>query len=384
MVYKTRVYVVEGDRSVALKLRRFLEEEGYHVVGISDNGDDAVRNILRILPDFILMDIHLKGKMDGLHAASAIMQKHIIPISFLVEDGDNELLEKAALEFHYGYIEKPYDPSQLRIKIERTLFPISQIQEEVAEETALAKKLDLLTHIDLFKNISTEDLTNFAKGTSIRSLDAGTFILTEEEEASTAGFIVISGKVSIMKSSVGGKELIVSLLGAGDIFGLFYLLKDFGSSCTARTQIDSRVLWVQKSAFEALKTKAPQFNVALTEALAMRLVISYELASGLAHSRVEDRIVTAILTLLPRLGQMSAKTAPSPKTTIPKKTPAIKGGGNSRLLMTRKELADLTGTTPETAIRITKNLEREGYLDLSRPGIIKIINLEGLQSMVDV
>jgi CRP-like cAMP-binding protein len=74
--------------------------------------------------------------------------------------------------------------------------------------------------------------------------------------------------------------------------------------------------------------------------------------------------VTAILTLLPELGRGGDKA-----------------NGPGRIFMTRKELADLTGTTPETAIRITKNMEREGILDLSRPGIIKIVDLNGLQQM---
>jgi CRP-like cAMP-binding protein len=51
--------------------------------------------------------------------------------------------------------------------------------------------------------------------------------------------------------------------------------------------------------------------------------------------------------------------------------------------LTRKELADLTGTTPETAIRVTKNLEREGLLDLTKPGVIKILSLDQLKNVTE-
>jgi CRP/FNR family transcriptional regulator len=96
-----------------------------------------------------------------------------------------------------------------------------------------------------------------------------------------------------------------------------------------------------------------------------RLRRTNDLALGLAHSRVESRIVAALLALAPRFGRPSTSE------------------DQTRIFLTRKELADLTGTTPETAIRVTKNLEREGLLDLTKPGVIKILSLKQLKGVIE-
>ena len=75
--------------------------------------------------------------------------------------------------------------------------------------------------------------------------------------------------------------------------------------------------------------------------------------------------IAALLALAPRFGR--------PTTSV----------DQTRIFLTRKELADLTGTTPETAIRVTKNLEREGLLDLTKPGVIKILSLQQLKGVVE-
>ncbi|MBN8547861.1 MAG: response regulator [Deltaproteobacteria bacterium] len=377
MEQKRKIYIVEDDPLICLDVRQALTDFGYEVVGATDTGEDAIQNIPPLKPDFVLMDISLKGKIDGIEAASHIGKQLEVPIVFLTGLTDEATLQRAKLTLPYGYLIKPFDPSELRSAIELGLYrhskdgtaaPSETAPEEIEQqfevgEGEVDKKLEVLLQLDLFKDVPRGDLETFAQAASLRSFDGGEFILAEEEEAK-AGFIVLSGKVAITKSAVTGKELIVSLLGSGDTFGLFYLLKGFSGCCSARTQVASRVLWVPENAFTLLENRAPNLARALTESLARRLGRSYELASSLAHSRVEDRIVTAILTLLPELGRGGDK-----------------GSNNGRIFMTRKELADLTGTTPETAIRITKNLEREGILDLSRPGIIKIVDLASLQQM---
>lgn len=376
---KTRVYIVEDDKIIMMDLHQSLEDQGYEVVGNSESGEDAVPNILRIKPDFILMDINLKGRMDGIEAAAEIGLHQKIPLVFLTGNTEEATLQRAKLTLPYGYIVKPYDPSELRVIIELTLFRVSQENLEADSEInaeleltddGLERKVEVLSQIELFKNIPRSELINFAQTTSLVSVDAGVFINTEDTEDIPAGFIVLSGRISIMKSTVEGKELIVSSLPIGDIFGLFYLLEGF-ASCAARAQIDSRILLVPKSSLEILKSRFYQFNNSLLQEISERLLTAYDLASGLAHSQVEDRIVTTILALLPRLGHSMVAGGTSNKKNE-----------NSRLFITRKELANLTGTTPETAIRITRNLEKSGYLDLTRPGIINVINKAGLQLLI--
>ena len=88
------------------------------------------------------------------------------------------------------------------------------------------------------------------------------------------------------------------------------------------------------------------------------------LAVSLAQAKWESRIVSTLRALAPRFGTSCAQE------------------DQRRIYLTRRELADLAGTTPETAIRITKNFERDGLLDLSGPGIIKILSLNNLRELI--
>ena len=186
-------------------------------------------------------------------------------------------------------------------------------------------------------------------------------MIVAEGEDARGGFVPLSGRISVTRSSQAGKDLIVALLGPGDLFGLFYLIDSFSRSSWARTQTASRVLWIPHGAFQRFCISEPKIYPILAGELARRLIHSYELATGLAHERVEGRIVTMLTALLRDFG----KSTSNPK--------------EGRIFITRRELADLTGTTPETAIRVTKNLERDGLLDLSRAGIIKILDVNALR-----
>lgn len=374
-----RIYVVEDDPLIVMDVTRTLKERGFDVVGSADSAEQALKEIAGASPDLVLMDIQLKGAMDGVEAAKELGNIRNIPVVFLTGIVDEQTLQRAKLTMPYGYIVKPFEPLELSTAIDLIMarrqraagmqngVPHQEDEDvsfEIIEGDA-ESKVEALAKLECFRDVPRQLLTAFAEHVSIRSLEGGSFIFNEEEE-SQGGFVILSGKISITKSAATGKELIVSLLGAGDTYGLFYLLKGFGRCCSARTQVASRILWIPRSAFLSLEGQYPLIYRSLCESLAKRLGQSYELASSLAHSRVEDRIVTTLFSLLPRLGHSTQNNANTP-----------------RLFMTRKELADLTGTTPETAIRVTKNLEREGYLDLSRPGIIKIVDLEGLKRVSD-
>ncbi len=236
------------------------------------------------------------------------------------------------------------------------------VEEEVfSDQIDISDRAAVINEIPLFRELPEKVRASLAAASVLKSLDAGQYLM-EEEESPDGSFVLLSGRMSATKSTVSGKELIVSLLAPGDTFGLFFLFQPFEGACAVRAQIDSRVLWIGKEELKAAMKGNPDMVARMAELLSGRLVAAYELARSLAHSRVEDRIVTTLLTLLPKFGKGSATQ---------------KGG--ERIFITRRELADLTGTTPETAIRVTKQLERDGLLDLTRPGIIKILDTTALR-----
>jgi PAS domain S-box-containing protein len=116
------ILIVEDERIVAEDLKETLKNFGYHVVAIAVSGEMAIEKVDELHPEFILMDIHLAGTMNGIEAAEKILKHHDIPLIFLTAFADKELVSRAKLAGPYGYILKPYDEQELRISIEIALY----------------------------------------------------------------------------------------------------------------------------------------------------------------------------------------------------------------------------------------------------------------------
>jgi diguanylate cyclase (GGDEF)-like protein/PAS domain S-box-containing protein len=113
--------VVEDESVVAMDLDGQLHDMGYRVVGCVDNGRDAIARAHADKPDLILMDIVLKGDMDGIAAASAIGSELHIPVLFLTAYSDDQTVARAARAWPYGYLTKPFQNRELRAGIEVAL-----------------------------------------------------------------------------------------------------------------------------------------------------------------------------------------------------------------------------------------------------------------------
>jgi PAS domain S-box-containing protein len=121
-VRQLSILIVEDERIVAEDLRETLKNFEYRVVAIAVSGEIAIEKVNELLPDLILMDIHLAGKMNGIEAAIEILKHHDIPLIFLTAFADKELVSRAKLAGPYGYLLKPYDEQELRISIEIALY----------------------------------------------------------------------------------------------------------------------------------------------------------------------------------------------------------------------------------------------------------------------
>ena len=90
-----RVLVVEDEAIVARDLQMRLRDLGYLVPAIAHTGNDAVRLAEEVVPDLVLMDINLDGKVDGIEAAAIIRQQRDIPVVYLTAYTDKETVERA-------------------------------------------------------------------------------------------------------------------------------------------------------------------------------------------------------------------------------------------------------------------------------------------------
>ena len=113
--------VVEDEAVVAMDIAGQLRDMGYRVCGCVDNGADAIAQAHARRPDLVLMDVVLRGEMDGITAAAAIGAELHIPILFLTAYSDDQTVDRAARAMPYGYLTKPFQARELRAVIEVAL-----------------------------------------------------------------------------------------------------------------------------------------------------------------------------------------------------------------------------------------------------------------------
>jgi CheY-like chemotaxis protein len=116
-----RILIVEDERLIASDLRRRLQRMGHAVVGLVASGEEAIAQAHRLRPGLVLMDIRLRGLMDGVEAAQHIRARYDIPVVFMSAYTTVETLEHLWRTGLEGYLSKPFFESQLRLAIERAL-----------------------------------------------------------------------------------------------------------------------------------------------------------------------------------------------------------------------------------------------------------------------
>lgn len=116
------VLIVEDEGIVAMHIENILKSLGYTVSGTVSSGEEAVETVKNFRTDLVLMDIVLKGKMDGIEAADYIRNNFDIPVIFLTAYGNESTLHRAKITEPYGYLLKPFKERELHIAIEIALY----------------------------------------------------------------------------------------------------------------------------------------------------------------------------------------------------------------------------------------------------------------------
>jgi CheY-like chemotaxis protein len=119
---KAKIMIVEDEWITAEDIRMSLESLGFTVTSVSSSGEEAIQNAEKDMPDLVLMDIVLKGEMDGIEAAGQIRSCYNIPIIYLTAYADEKILERASITEPFGYIVKPFVNEDLKISIEIALY----------------------------------------------------------------------------------------------------------------------------------------------------------------------------------------------------------------------------------------------------------------------
>lgn len=204
-----------------------------------------------------------------------------------------------------------------------------------------------------FSGLTEEALTALLAASRQRAIPAKEYVFLEGT-AGDAGYLILSGRIAMVKTSPNGREMIMELLPAGEFFGIVALIDDRPYPLTARAQSDIEVLAIPRSAIAPLAETNPGLLQGFLSVVSQRLLTAHNIARSLAHDKVEVRIAAALLALL--------------------------GKDVNSVDIGRQELADLTGTTIESASRTCKVWERDGVLDLSAQGVVRILDRESLQN----
>ena len=122
MTTAARIMIVEDDDIIANIISQMLEKKGYSVVGKIASGEEAIMKSAALKPDLVLMDITLRGSMDGVSAAGLIFQLFHYPIIFLTAMCDDAQLDHAKSAEPLGFIYKPFTERDLTANVELALY----------------------------------------------------------------------------------------------------------------------------------------------------------------------------------------------------------------------------------------------------------------------
>lgn len=170
---RARILIAEDENIVALDLRDTLRDLGYTIVGVAVTGEGAVKQAAGAHPDLVLMDIRLRGEMDGIEAAEQIRLQLDIPVVYLTAYADERSVQRAKVTEPYGYVLKPFEERELRTVIDIALYK-HRIEKRLRQSDrwlaiTLGSISDAVVTIDSrgsvsFMNRAAEDMTGWSLG----------------------------------------------------------------------------------------------------------------------------------------------------------------------------------------------------------------------------
>ena len=215
----------------------------------------------------------------------------------------------------------------------------------------MASVEELLRSSTLYRNLSADDQKRLAAVSLAKSYEKGETIFTEGE-APDFLVTIASGRVKVVKTIPSGKEIILEIFGPGDPVGAVVAYEGRPYPASAVAIEHSVCLLVRRGEFFSLFERHPSFVRGFLTGMAQRIVELTRRIPEVAGGRVETRFAHLFLKLADRMGRPQA------------------GGRFVPMPLSRQELADLTGTTIETCIRIMSRWGKEGVVATERDGFL--------------
>src|SRR3990172_8020200 len=215
----------------------------------------------------------------------------------------------------------------------------------------MASVEELLRSSTLYRNLSGEDQKRLAAVSLAKFYEKADTIF-REGDAPDFLFTIVSGRVKVVKLIPSGKEIILEIFGPGDPVGavVAYEGRPYPASAVAIETVEC--ILVRRNEFFAFFEGHPSFARGFLTGMAQRIVELTRRIPEVAGGRVETRLANLFLKLAERMGR------------------AERGGRFIPMALSRQELADLTGTTIETCIRVMSRWGKEGLVATERDGFV--------------
>lgn len=118
MERKVKILVVEDEMLIGAKIALYLAELGYEVTGVLPRAEDALPHVLEDMPDMALLDVRLKGKMDGIELAETLQKEYSLPVIFLTANADDGTFNRAKNAKPFAFLQKPFRKTELKRALE--------------------------------------------------------------------------------------------------------------------------------------------------------------------------------------------------------------------------------------------------------------------------
>ena len=204
-------------------------------------------------------------------------------------------------------------------------------------------KAEILKKTFVFSGLADDELDELAELTTERKVAPDEYIFWEGD-APEWFYIVAKGRIKVLKHSSLGKEFIVAFFGPGEMFGEVAVFENKPYPASSQTVEETRILGIRREQFLSFLAQRPQIALRIIGVLGGRLRDAQSRLKDFAGERVEQRLSRTLLMLSAKLG-----------STLP---------------FTRQEIADMAGTTTETAIRFMSRLKEGGIIRSTRGKII--------------
>lgn len=220
----------------------------------------------------------------------------------------------------------------------------------------MASLADFLLYVPIFADLDNEAIEKISNIGNKKSYPKDSIILMEEE-AGSALFVIIRGKVKVARTSNDGKEVILSILGESDFFGEMAILDGLTRSATVTATEETELFIIERTEFLKLLREHPEVSISLLYELTTRLRAADMKIKSLSLKDAEGKVATVILQLADDVGMIKQGIVEIDKLPL------------------QQDLANMAGTSRETISRTLHAFAKKGLVELDGSKL-RILNYE--------